>query len=87
MNTLPAGYVDLGYAAMHVSELRKHTADINRFQKYLPLAVEISATEPFSDESWALFDKTDCAKSLAQTCVELGKLALALGVDDLEGGA
>jgi len=82
VSALPAGYLNLGFMAMHVAKLRKHTGDINRFQKYLPLAVEISETEPFSEESLALFDRADCRESLALTCVELGKLALALGVDD-----
>ena len=74
MKTLPAGYVDLHFMAMHVANLRKHTSDIHRMQKYLPLAIELSSTEPFSPESLAVFEKADCKENLLLTCRELGEL-------------
>ena len=45
MNNLPAGFVDLRFAIMHVSEIRPHTNDIHRFLKYLAPALELYATE------------------------------------------
>ena len=76
MNTLPTGYVDLGFIAMHVADLRRHTADLYRFQKYLGLALELKQTEPYSDESFAVVDKAGDIEALVLTCKELSKVWL-----------
>ena len=43
--SLPAGFVDLRFAIMHVSEIRPHTNDIHRFLKYLAPALELYAAD------------------------------------------
>ena len=71
-NTLPPGYIDLGYVAMHAAKLRKYTADIHRFQAYLGLVLELERTEPNTKESNAVFSKAGDIDLLALTCRELG---------------
>lgn len=78
---LPAGYVDLGFMAIHIADLRKHTADIHRFQKYVGLAIELEPTAPHSAESVAVAEKADCEESLRLTCRELAQLWLLTAAD------
>ena len=77
MDTLPAGYVDLGFMAMHVADLRRHTADIYRFQTYLGLALELEAHEPNTEEYLAVVEKAVDTDALALTCRELAELSLS----------
>ena len=79
--SLPAGYVDLGFMAMHTAKLRKHTTDIHRFQKYVSLAVELEPTAPHSAESVAVFERADCEESLRLTCRELAQMWLLTAAD------
>lgn len=48
-NQLPAGYVVLSNVAVHISQLRKYTTDVRRFQRYLPLIDELMLHEPGTD--------------------------------------
>ena len=83
MNELPADYVDLGWVAMQIVELRKHTTDIHRFQKYLGLALELDTHEPNTEEYLAVVEKAGDIEALALTCRELGELSLS-GASALE---
>ena len=78
---LPAGYVDLGFMAIHIADLRKHTADIHRFQKYVGLALELEPTETYSAEWVAVAERADCEESLRLTCRELAQLWLLTAAD------
>ena len=69
--SLPAGYVDLGFMAIHIADLRKHTADIHRFQKYVGFALELEPTEPRSDEWLAVVERAGDAEALMETVREL----------------
>ena len=69
--SLPAGFVDLGCAVMHVRQLRKHTSNLHRFQKYLPLAIELEPTVPHTQEWFAVVSKAGDIDALELTCREL----------------
>ena len=76
MNELPADYVDLGWVAMQIVELRKHTTDIHRFQKYLGLALELDTHEPNTEEYLAVVEKAGDREALGLTCIELSEVWL-----------
>ena len=73
---LPAGYVDLGFGAMHVAELRKYTTDIYRFQECVGLALELETREPNTEEWLAVVEKAGDIEALALTCRELSEVLL-----------
>lgn len=86
---LPAGYVDLGYAAIHMSQLLGHSADITRFTRDLPLAIELEKTEPNSPEAMAVFECIDDVYGFTVSLLEFAAVLFALGdeLDDLKEGA
>ena len=86
MSALPAGYVDLGFCAMHISEIRQHTTCVHRFQQYLPLALELQETRPNSAEARAVIAKADRSDLLMVTVSEIADVLFA-EADDLEGRA
>lgn len=80
MNNLPAGYIDIGGAAIHTSELRQHTKDVHRFLANLADAIAITKTKPGSDEAWNIIGNRSDAEmeELAATMEELSKLLTSL---------
>ena len=69
---LPAGYIDFcGLVAIHLAELRKHTTDIHRFQKYVGLALELEPTENGTEEWLSVVEKADDIEALMLTCREI----------------
>ena len=78
---LPAGYVDIEGAAIHVAKLRKFTTDVNRFRKYLQTAVAITKTEPQSPAWIELVESADSIDELLVTMTELGHLNLTIAED------
>ena len=80
MDTLPAGFVDLRFAIMHVSEIRPHTNDIHRFLKYLAPALELYATElghatgQGRPERLAGYEVSDYEKSVRRTWLDLDNI-------------
>ena len=76
MSQLPAGYVLLAGVAMHISELKKHTTDVQRFQRHLPLMTELAEAAPGSPASFAVLDKVDDPMEFEKSLQEYGELLL-----------
>ena len=72
--SLPAGFVDLRFAIMHVSEIRPHTNDIHRFLKYLAPALELYATGQGRPERLAGYEVSDYEKSVRRTWLDLDNI-------------
>ena len=69
--SLPADYVDLGFAAMHVGQLRKHTTSLKRFRANAPLAVWALTR---TDYLTVVAEETQNPKSVLKTVQEIEKI-------------
>ena len=77
---LPAGFIDLDGAAVHVATLRRFTTDVHRFQRLYPIVRKIQAHAPGSAawvEQVAAIDRGDLA-AVQTTLTEAGALHEAL---------
>lgn len=73
---LPAGYLDVDGVAVHLAEVRRHSTDVHRFQRLLPVALEVTRLQPQSPEWCAVIDRMEAADrpALAVTLQELGAI-------------
>jgi len=79
LTDLPAGYVDLGTVAVHVSEIRAFSSDVNRFLKMLPKVIALTAHDPDSTKAREIYAEAICfglAKQLADTLEECSAIEL-----------
>lgn len=84
-NNMPAGWVNLGYVALHVAKLRKFTTDLQRFIRWTPVATALQPLKAGSKEAWDLIDK-ECVSQqeindLAETLRETASLQLHLAAE------
>jgi hypothetical protein len=78
VTTPPAGYVDIGTALVHVSQVRKFTSDIHRFMAYVPIAVKFEHVEPQSQAAGHLIASVPDVSLLSLTMMELAHLNIEL---------
>ena len=74
---LPAGYILLNGVSIHISELRQHTSDVERFQRHLPLMADLTDKPPGSPAAKAVFSQVDNPLEFMQSLREYGDLLLA----------
>jgi hypothetical protein len=74
---LPSGHLEFPGVAMHVSEVRQYTDDIERFKKYLPLVLELEDIEPESEQWHAVLKQVDDINAFKQTVDEVACLCKA----------
>lgn len=89
IETLPAGSVHIGAGVhMHVAELRQYTADVHRFQRRLPTALELQKHSARSPAWCAIVDSLGPVErqELSVTLKELGDLQQATA-GELDGAA
>lgn len=89
MNTnLPAGYVRLKHVAVHLSTLRRFTADPERFQRMVPTVESLTPLDPTSDEARAIYRRAAIAgdlDDLSATLVEYADLETTIAAEMQSG--
>ncbi len=75
---LPINYVNLGPIALHVHDLARYTADVERFQKYLPATMRMLDAEGDEIERAEIWREADCWQDLLTTIAEYSDLLTRL---------
>ena len=85
---LPAGFVVLSNAAIHISKLRNHTTDVHRFLRLQPLIEELMLHEP-DTEPWrgvtaglSLSERRELVKTMYESSALDRALINDLNVED-----
>ena len=76
MNHIPAGYLNLGDLIMHISELKQHTSDVERFQRHLPLMADLVGEGVGSPATKAVYAKIVDPQEFTLSLKEYGDLLL-----------
>lgn len=68
--SLPPGYINLGPASLHVADVKRFTADINRFRKYLPMVLALWPLAPGCEEEQDIWENAESVDDLLITITE-----------------